>query len=337
MKRFTLFSIAFMLVACLFVGCGGDDDDDDALEPGGVPGSAFASMKAGDWAEHSDPDGDRDISKYLGDDTWEGRVCILMEFESYYSGEQTITQMWMDKATGEIVLFLIKENGKVMRMDISTPPEVPGEDETWEEPNTEKIGTDKYTTPTGKTVDVTIYRTQTTYGVTEDWVSDEVPFNRVKNLMDGQLWSSLYDFGTGATRGISKQEAENAEAFSFDFPDIPNDPGNPVDPGNPADPGMPQQDGQITITVGPGPRPTISVSQPIKHLLLTGPGFSWEFITDQALFLPGPFQYGVVPNGANLAGNPNPADLQAGVAYTIVVFGEPQGFIPVLGMLELTR
>ncbi len=340
-----MLSIAVILMACLFAGCGDDDDDaNDIIGPGGPMG--LASMKPGDWAEHRSPEGDRDISKYLGEDTWQGRSCTILEFESYYQGQLSVNQMWMDNTTGEIALFLIKENGKVMYMDLSFPTDVPGESENWEQPTTQKIGSEKYTTPTGKTVEATIYQTQTGFGTSEDWVSSEVPFESVKSLTGGQLISSLYDYGTGATRNISKQEAENAEPFSFGLPDIPGgdtpvtpDPGVP-DPGVP-DPGIPGGGG-VVITVGAGPRPTISVSQPIQFLSITK-GFMpvWGFESPEDLGDPaarafaGPFKYGVVPNGAK-EDDPNPPDLVAGQTYNIQVIAWA-GFLPVIGNLTFTR
>ncbi len=341
MKIFSVFSITIILMACLFAGCGGDDDD-DIVGPDGAGGvMGFGSMKPGDWAEHRTPEGYRDISKYLGEDTWQGRSCTLIEFESYHQGQLLVNQMWMDNTTGEIVLFLIKENEKVMYMDLSFPTDVPGESETWEQPTTQKIGSEKYTTPTGKTVEATIYQTQTSFGTSEDWVSSEVPFESVKLLTGGRLISSLYDYGTGATRNISKQEAENAEPFSFEIPDIPGGD-TPVipDPGVP-DPGIPGGVG-VVITVGAGPRPTISVSQPIQFFSISK-GFMpvWCFESPDDPEDPagrtfaGPFTYGILPNGAEEVIGPAP-DLVAGQTYIVQVIAW-KGIMPVMGNLMFTR
>jgi hypothetical protein len=224
MRKFAILSTAFMLVIFLLAGCGGDDDDDDndIIGPDDMETSLY-SMEPGDWSELRTPDGDRSVSKFIGEDTWEGRSCIILEFEDYSAGGQSVSQTWIDKTDGEAVLFLVEMDGEIVKFDPGTAEDVPGEDDAWDEPGTEEIGTEQYTTPTGKTVEATVYKTQTTYGVTEDWVSSEVPFDLVKELVDGELESSLYDFGTGATRIISREDAENAEPF--EIPDIPDIPG----------------------------------------------------------------------------------------------------------------
>ena len=330
MKKFTMFPIVFMLIACLFVSCGGDDDDDDDIVgPGGSDGTGmgFSSMSPGDWSETRTPDGDRSIWKFIGDDTWQGRACLVLEFESYSSGQSSTMQMWIDKTTLEAVVSIIEMDGELVRMDPTASTDVPGEDEPWEEPTTENVGTEKYTTPTSKTVTATIYRTQTDYGVSEDWVSSEVPFNLVKNLMDGSLISSLYDFGTGAARRITKQQAEAAEPFTL--PDIPNDP---ADPGDPALPGG------IVITVGAGATPAIQVSSPIHSLMILH-GFMpiWGFVIPEGSPpLPGPFQYGVVPNGADAIGLDAPP-LAAGQTYVIQAIFAEENALPAVGVLEFVR
>ena len=227
MKIFTAFSITFILMACLFAGCSSDEEDDDLIGPGGMEEGLgfFATMNAGSWAEHSSPEGDRDISKFLGEDTWQGRASFLMEFESESDGGVSATQIWIDKATAEVVLFLIKMDGEVIKMDLSfsETPDVPGEEVPWEGSDAEQIGTGTYTTPTGRTVDVTKHQVSTFFGTDEFWVSTEVPFGEVKEISDGEVVRELYDFGlSGAKRIISKEEAENAEPFAI--PDIPNIP-----------------------------------------------------------------------------------------------------------------
>ncbi len=250
--------------------------------------------------------------------------------------------MWIDKNTGAPVLFLIKEDGKVMRLDVfHTPTDIPG-DETLVPPQAQSLGNDKYTTPTGKSVDVAKYSSNTPVGTSEIWTSDQVPFWEVQNFLDGKLMSSLYDFAfDGAVRSISKQEAENAEIFGFsDIPgdgDIPG--GGDVSGGDDIPDGgdIPGgQQGDIVVTVGAGAQPVITVSQPIMLLTLTGPGVAWGFQSvNQAADLSGPFQYGVTPNGAlDIMGGVAPPDLVAGQVYNIQVMGEMQGFIPLMGEIE---
>ena len=235
MKRFAFFSIAFVLAFSLLVGCGGGDDDDDSeiVGPGnGLNGDGtgyFTSLKAGSWAEYTISEGGREIMKFLGEDTWDGRASYIMETESVMNGDSTVTQIWIDKSTGEVVLFLIEMGGVVMKMDItaSQDTDVPGEDEPWDEPAAKELGAGTYTTPTGKTVNVTKYTVTTTWGTDEYWISSEVPFGEVKDISNGEVFMELYDFGfSGAQRSISREEAENAEPFGINIPDIPEIPGN---------------------------------------------------------------------------------------------------------------
>ena len=344
MKIFTIFSITFILMACLFVGCGGDDDEDELAELGELGGYAgFASMKPGSWAQHNTPEGETAKYKYLGEDTWEGRQCLLLEFESNSDGHISVNQIWIDKVTGDIVLFLIKMDGEVMRMDIdnSQPPDVPGQDVPEDTPDVQQIGTDNYTTPTGKTVKAIIYSMQTPMGMSEFWASNEVPFGDVQDKLNGNVTSYLQDFGlSGAVRSISRQEAENAKPFGFPgIPggDIPGDiPGGDI-PGD--IPG-----GEIVIKVGPGPRPVIEVSEPIQFFSISQ-GFIplWGFESPggfgdpNGISFPGPFQYGVLPaNAVKNIGQANPPDLTAGQVYTIQVM-VIKGFLPAMGNLTFTR
>ncbi|MGB9598173.1 MAG: hypothetical protein ACPL7B_17935, partial [Candidatus Poribacteria bacterium] len=233
---------------------------------------------------------------------------------------KVINQIWINKSTGQGVLMVMKdESGKVTKMELTptTPTDIP----TGETPdNSVKIGTKKYTTPTGKTVEATIYKTTTTTGEYESWVSSQVPFWEVKAISNGKVLYELYDFGTsGAVRDISKQEMENASSFG-----LPDGNGGGIGGGT---------IGDIVITVGEGARPEIKVSQPINTLMVTGPGFTWGFMSDNDQLLPGPFKYGILPNGTISLGVANPPDLKAGTQYTITVAGENGS----MGMLIFVR
>lgn len=331
MKIFTVFSITFVLMACLFAGCGGDEDE--LVGPGGAEGEylAFAAMKPGSWAEHTDPDGASDKYKFLGEDTWEGSSCFVIELETTSDEDLSVTQVWLDKATAEIVLFLIRMDGKVMKMDLSGSAEldVPGDEPPSETSDIKDLGADTYTTPTNKTVNVRKY----SEGNNEFWTSSEVPFSEVQDKLNGEPVSWLYDFGlSGASRTISKQEAENAEPFDI----LGGLPGNG---GIPDEPGGSEQEGDIIITIGPGARPEFQVSKPIRLFIITSPGFIWSFrcIDDQTPSLPGPFQYGVLPDNANLVGPDNPPDLVVGQTYQVQVIGDIEGWLPLMGTLQFTR
>lgn len=307
--------LAFAFSGCIF----GGEDEEDIIGPGGE-GEALAglaSMKAGSWEELVSPDGTRDRNEFLGTDTYKGVECYLLEFETIRSGVKEITQIWINKSTNQGVLLVMKdENGNVTKMELT--PTTPTEDIPSDEvpPSAVKIGTKKYTTPTGKTVNATAYKMKTQAGESEFWVSSEVPFGQVKNIINGKVDCELYDFGfSGAKRDISKQEMENASSFG-----LPDGNGGGVM-------------GDIKITVGAGARPEIKVSQPITSLMLTGPGITWGFISDDDQPLPGPFKYGVIPNGAMSLGAENPPDLKTGTQYTITVTGKGD----LMGILVFVR
>lgn len=309
--------ISLSLLVFTFAGCG-EDKDENIIGPGGG-GEAlagFASMKAGSWEELVSPNGTRIRYEFFGTDTYKGAECYLLEFETTSSGVKTISQIWISKLTGQGVLMVMKdEKGNVTKMELtpSTPQDIP----TGENPvNSVKIGTKKYTTPTGKTVEATVYKTTTPAGESESWISSQVPFWEVKEISNGQVDYELYDFGTsGAKRDISKQEMENASSFG-----LPDGNGEGTI-------------GNIIITLGAGARPEIKVSQPITTLMLTGPDFTWGFMSNDGQPLPGPFKYGVIPNGAISLGVANPPDLKAGTNYTITVAGEDDS----IGMLVFVR
>lgn len=334
LRKFLIFSL-ITLLAFLFVACG--EDDDDLFDEDGTinEGSWLNTLKPGSWSEYVSPDGYRTRMEYLGDDTWLGRKCMLLEYESSEPGEAiSIMQIWFDKTNMESVVMFIKEGNEVYRWDITQYPEETVGEQEWEKSTSQKIGTDKYTTPTGKTVKATKYLITDSYGTSEYWVSSEVPFAQVKEIYNGELEFSLYDFGSsGAVRSISKKEAENAKPFDFGG----WEPGNgDEEPGNIPDGG---DTGNIKITVGAGARPTITVSKPIKYLTIMGDQVFWGFeVPDPPGSLAGPFKYGVIPAGAE-ATIENSPDLVAGETYQITVFGPDfeKGNTADMGIISFTR
>ena len=227
MRTFTVFSITCILMACLFAGCGGDDDDDDDLiGPGGTAEELFqglAAMEAGSWAEHTDLEDNRYKIEYHGVDTYAGKDVFVMELDIGSGAEMIVSQVWIDEATGESVLYVMKQGAMLIKLDVTqVPEEVADLSESEEDDSSDdtvKIGVETYTTPTGKSVEATVY--QDSDG--ENWISGEIPFGMVKSISDGEVTSELYDFGSsGATRDISKEEAENAEPFSLLDLDIPD-------------------------------------------------------------------------------------------------------------------
>jgi hypothetical protein len=217
MKAFYWFSVVFILVALLFVGCSSNDNSNPVVSNSNdnTGGSGFASMNAGSWADYTLSDGSHEKNKYIGVDNYNGTDCYVLEFEMTSNGESTITQMWLDKSSNKPVLYVMKIGGMVTKMEVPQNQEIPSGSGTAPVGSVE-LGNKKYTTPTGKTVDAIAYKVTTTAGESESWVSAQVPFGIVKELLNGESQLELYDFGTsGADRGISKQEAENAQSFGI--------------------------------------------------------------------------------------------------------------------------
>ncbi len=214
---FSTFSI--VLIISLLCGCSEEDKAENILgENGSDIYTGFMKMKGGEWAEYTTENG-RTRNEFIGTDTYNGRKCTIMEFESIESGEKLVTQIWIDSEKSEPVLYVQKIGNEVYKLNFQNlPKDIPssGDETPVEYSATKKVRNDKYTTPTGKTVNVAVFKDA--YG--EDWISAEVPFGIVKIIdQNGVVNTELYDFGTsGAKRDISKEEAENAKSlFDFDF------------------------------------------------------------------------------------------------------------------------
>ena len=322
--------IALILIAFAFAGCSNKDDNPLVPGDGSSGASGFAAMKAGSWEELASSDGSHSRSEYIGIDKYNGVECYVLEFDSIKNGKKSSTQVWLNKAMSKGVLYVMKdENGNVTKMDIPQTNDLPTDPGTVPA-GYKEIGKKKYTTPTGKTVDAIAYQITTQFATIEWWSSSQVPFSDVKTISNGKVTDELYDFGTsGATRDISKQEAENAKPFDFS--------GGGDNGGGDNGGGDAGQAGNIIITVGAGATPTIKVSQPISSLMVVGPGFFWGFTVLDDNSLPGPFKYGVIPDGAESGGLDNPPDLEAGSQYTIQATGKQEGNVMPIGLLNFTR
>jgi hypothetical protein len=218
MKIFCLLSAVLISIAFLFVGCSSKDDNNPAgsnNNNGNSSGTGFASMKAGSWAEYTLSDGSREKLAYIGVDNYNGTDCYVLEFDMTSNGEDTYTQMWLDKSSNKAILYVMKIGGIVTKMNIPQTQDIPSSSGNVPASSV-KLGNETYTTPTGKKVDAIAYKSTTAAGETELWISTQVPFGSVKTLLNGKSQSELYDFGTsGAVRNISKQEAENAQSFGI--------------------------------------------------------------------------------------------------------------------------
>lgn len=184
-------------------------------------------MRGGEWAEYISPglaESDVDYRarfEYIGMDTIDGRESLVVELENIVEEEkETINQLWIDKESGELTLYVIKVSGTVMKVDLSettgksTEIDV-AEGASGETPDVYMPGKQTsartYVTLTGKKVEAAVF----IMGPDEVWLSSDVPFGLVKIIQDGELTLELYDFSlSGAIRDISKREAENAEPYT---------------------------------------------------------------------------------------------------------------------------
>jgi hypothetical protein len=219
MKIFCLLSTVLVLIVFLFMGCSNDDTNsvtsNNNNNNGNTSGTGFASMTVGSWAEYILSDGSHEKLEYIGIDNYQGTDCYVLEFDMTSNGEDTYTQMWLDKSSNKAILYVIKMGGIVTKMNIPQTQDIPSSSGNVPASSV-KLGNKTYTTPTGKKVDAIAYQTTTTAGTSESWISLQVPFGTVKTLLNGESQMELYDFGTsGAVRNISKQEAENAQSFGI--------------------------------------------------------------------------------------------------------------------------
>jgi hypothetical protein len=191
--------VALLLAITLLPACDGT--------PSGYTG--FIAPAEGQWVEYViSTNGEESHQKmeYIGQDTVNGKTCT--GFEMTISGqEETIMQIWTETATGQAVKYVVKMEDQVICMNINQSPQPPEtETPSGYDPNLPNISYGTYTTPTGKTVNVAKFATES-----EVWVSSQVPFGTVQVIDDsGETTMYLYDFGTtGAQRDISKTEMEN--------------------------------------------------------------------------------------------------------------------------------
>lgn len=210
-------TITFLIItALLYLGC--SEESESPFDTNGgdenETGSGFGSMKVGSWAEYESGDL-RMRLEFIGTDTYNGTECYILETEYPGQNLQRVFQLWMNKNSGETVLFVMKEGKTVIKMQpVMASGYVPKD--AGEIPSAAKKLADKdYTTPTGKKVKAVAYEIKTSSGTSEKWISKDVPFNAVKLVsVNGEVTLLLYDFGTsGAKRDISKEEAEKAQTF----------------------------------------------------------------------------------------------------------------------------
>jgi hypothetical protein len=191
--------VALLLAITLLPAC---DDDAQSSYTG------FMEPAAGQWVEYVIPNGEESHLKieYIGQDTVDEKTCTGFEMTTS-EPEEMIMQVWTETATGQVVKYVMKMEDQVICMNVGESPELPETETPGEyDPGLPDITYGTYTTPTGKTVNVAKFATES-----EVWVSSQVPFGLVKEINDSdETTLYLYDFGTtGAQRDISKTEMEN--------------------------------------------------------------------------------------------------------------------------------
>jgi len=298
--------------------------DTSGTQNSGLPDDYWISdtMEPGAWVEYRIYmfSGTRkDRLEYIDTDTYEGHECYVVEYDEDTTLDGGTEQIWVDKATGEVVLMALDEDGEVFVMEYGLIPD-PIISMLSVLAHGQETGTNLYATPTGKTTDATIYDSKGD----ETWVSDDIPFRLVKSLVDDQVDVALYNYGdSGAERNITKADIEDNIFDGFE---------------------VPVQGGEIIINIGDGPRPEIQLSEPIAFLIIVDEDGEpvWGFqANDQQVDFPGPFQYGVVPNDALQTipfDGSAPPDLVVGQTYEILVMGGLQEeMIPLMGELVFVR
>ncbi len=197
--------------------------------PSGAEGTytGFMEVSEGQWVEYvmeSEGMETKQRIENIGTDIVNGVKSTGLEMEIEAGGQTSITQMWVDSSTQELVKYAMKTQDMVMCMDVGNmEEEVPalgGDEGTPEDypPDMPDISYGTYTTPTGKTVNVAKFISEEG----EYWVSSEVPFGMVKVIdPDGETVMYLHDYGlSGAARSISESEIENCMEFSEGMPSV---------------------------------------------------------------------------------------------------------------------
>ena len=184
--------------------------------------TGFKEPEKGDWAVLSmnlDKGGKMEEKLiYLGETTMDGQKAygVELQVEIPQAGEM-ISQFWTNKKTDEELKYVIKRGEQLMCMSASMP-DMEEESQkpmtkTPEEYSPEKpvLRFDTYTTPTGKKVDVAVFKTDDG----EVWVSSETPFGIVKMIKNGRTVLYLKDFGTGAKPRIPVSQAASCKAMDL--------------------------------------------------------------------------------------------------------------------------
>jgi len=221
MRKRTGVAVAVTLIFLLLLGCAPSTPSPTPSPSPTSPGNdgrpsiytGFMTPAEGQWAEYVlSIDGQEAHQKmeYIGKDTVDGKNCIGFEMTMSTPGEQqTVLQIWTDASTRQAVKYVMKMGEQVVCMGIAPGDYQAPHTETPDEydPNLPHISYGRYTTPTGKTIDVAKF----TQDQVETWVSSQVPFGMVKVIdRGGKTAMYLYDFGTaGAHRDISKSEMES--------------------------------------------------------------------------------------------------------------------------------
>ncbi|MCC7552579.1 hypothetical protein KO317_02845 [Candidatus Micrarchaeota archaeon] len=171
----------------------------------------FIDWEPGMWVEWKSDDM---ITKMAIVEKSEG--ILKFQSETEIEGMSSISQIWYDENTMELIKYITKTEGMVICFDGQTTEEsVKLETDEAYSGQVPNMGYGTYTTPTGKTVNVAKFTT--TDG--EYWVSDEVPFGMVKISFGDIDQMLLNDFGTiGAVNKITSEDIANCQDLGSMFP-----------------------------------------------------------------------------------------------------------------------
>jgi hypothetical protein len=176
----------------------------------------FKEPEKGEWViyvMHLDKDSSMEEKLiYLGKETLNRQTVFGVEAQiDMPEMGRMISQFWTNDQTDQGVKYIFQRGGQISCMSAEMPGmenegQKPMSTKTPEEYSPEKpaLRYDTYTTPTGKKVDVAIFKNERGEEV---WVSSEVPFGIVKMMKNGKVEMYLKDFGRDAKPMIPVSEA----------------------------------------------------------------------------------------------------------------------------------
>ncbi len=174
--------------------------------------TGFKSLEPGDYVIWKMSSGDQRVL-YLGTEKINNRTCDVIEFVIETNGSEQIVRLWIDKNTRQNIKVAIKiDNTTYCTSQLpmqeesnttytSTPEEYKPENIV----NNYKYSIVDFTTETGKTIKAVKIEQNNS----EVWLSSEIPFGTVKEVVNGITYIELKDFGNNGTPKITEEDLNN--------------------------------------------------------------------------------------------------------------------------------